>query len=107
MTENQIQIIYVTCRDKDEALTISRTLVEERLAACANILDGISSVYVWQGKLQEENEVVLLLKTTIKKAESCAARVREIHSYEVPCVMTWNSNVLNPRYLEWIEDSVK
>ena len=107
MSQNQIQIIYVTCRDKNEALTISRTIVEERLAACANILDGISSVYVWQGKLQEENEVVLLLKTTIKQAETCATRVREIHSYEVPCVMTWNSSVLNPAYFQWIQECVR
>lgn len=107
MNQKNIQILYITCRDKAEALTIGKVLVEERLAACANIMDGMTSVYFWQGKLQEEQEVVLLLKTTVDQAEACATRVRALHSYEVPCVMTWTSAVLNSDYFSWVENNVK
>ncbi|MFC7050418.1 divalent-cation tolerance protein CutA [Emcibacter nanhaiensis] len=98
--------IYVTCSDHNEALEISRTLVREKLAACANIMDGMTSVFVWDGEVCEEKESVLLLKTLEAKREKAIARIIDLHSYEVPCVTVWPINGGNPAYLKWVEDSL-
>ncbi|WP_321391946.1 divalent-cation tolerance protein CutA [Emcibacter sp.] len=98
--------IYVTCKDREEALAISRRLVAEKLVACANILDGMTSVYVWQGEICEETEVALLLKTVEQKREAAIARIIDLHSYDVPCVTVWPIAGGNPAYLKWVEGSV-
>lgn len=100
-----MKILYVTCASRDEALKIAKTVVDERLAACGNILDGMTSVYRWQDQIQEEREVVLILKTTATQVVACSLRVRELHSYEVPCVVSWDSHVLNPDYKRWLDDN--
>ncbi len=98
-------MVYVTASSKDEALQIGRTLVEERLAACANILDGMHSIYRWQGKVEEAGETVLLLKTRKQLAEKAIARIAELHSYDVPCAVVYDmADGLKP-YLEWIDVS--
>ncbi|WP_138379913.1 divalent-cation tolerance protein CutA [Luteithermobacter gelatinilyticus] len=99
--------LYVTCAHKDEALMIARTLVREKLAACGNILDGMTSIYVWQGKSCEDSEVALLLKTTRDRQEAATTRIRELHSYDVPCVVVWPIEGGNPEYLDWISNSLK
>ena len=98
--------IYVTCSDRQEALEISRALVTEKLAACANILDGMTSVYVWDGEVCEESESVLLLKTLETMREKAIARIIDLHSYEVPCVTVWPISGGNPAYLKWVEDTL-
>lgn len=100
-----MKIIYVTCASREEAVKIARAVVEERLAACGNILEGMLSVFRWQNRIQEEHEVVLILKTTEARMTACAERVRALHSYDAPCVVSWDSAVLNPDYMRWMEDN--
>jgi len=97
-----VSFCYVTAGSREEALAIGRTVVEERLAACANVLDGMSSIYWWQGALEEASEAVLILKTRAELLERLVARVRELHSYDCPCVVALPIDAGNPAYLEWI-----
>ncbi len=71
---------YVTCPDRDEALAIARALVDERLAACGNVLPGMVSIYRWEGAVHEAEEVVLILKTQARLARRVVERVRGLHS---------------------------
>ena len=75
------RLLYVTAKDRDEALRIGRALVEQRLAACANVLPGAESIYWWDGKVQQEPEAVLILKTTGARVERVVEEVRRLHSY--------------------------
>jgi periplasmic divalent cation tolerance protein len=95
--------LYLTAANQAEAEKISRTLVEERLAACANVLGPIRSFYWWQGKVQDDSEVAFLLKTRTDLVDRVVARVKQLHSYTVPCVVTWPIEAGNPDYLAWVE----
>jgi periplasmic divalent cation tolerance protein len=95
--------VYITAKDKAQALTIGRALVEERLAACINVLDGMTSVYRWEGAVEEATEAVLIAKTTEPHLPALTARVKELHSYDCPCVVAWPIGTGNPSYLEWIK----
>lgn len=97
-------LLYVTAASRDEALAIGRKLVEERLIACANVLDGMTSVYWWKDQLEQSNEAVLLLKTRQELVPRVTDRVRELHSYDVPCVVALPILAGNPDYLQWITD---
>ena len=94
--------VYVTAKDSDEAKAIARTVVEERLAACANLFGPIQSVYWWDGKLCEEEEVALVLKTSEVRKNELLARIHEIHSYETPCIVCLPIADGNPDFLNWI-----
>jgi periplasmic divalent cation tolerance protein len=95
--------VYVTASSREEALNIGRTLVGERLAACANIFDGVSSIYWWQGRLMEESEASLILKTTNDLIPALIVRVKQLHSYDCPCVVALPIAQGNPDYLDWID----
>ena len=97
-----VSFCYVAAVSRDEALAIGRAVVEERLAACANVLDGMTSLYWWQGALEQAGEAVLILKTRSELVERLTARVRELHSYECPCVVALPIAAGNPAYLDWI-----
>ena len=99
--------LYITAATQAEAETIARTLVNERLAACANVLGPIRSFYWWQGKVHDEPEVALLLKTRASLAERAIARVKELHSYSVPCVVAWPIGAGNAAYLDWVRAETK
>jgi len=94
---------YVTASSPDEARRIGRALVEERLAACVNILPGMISIYRWQGAVETAEETVLIAKTRADLFETLSARVKELHSYEVPCVVELRLGRGNPDYLGWLE----
>lgn len=94
--------VYVTAKDRAEALAIGRTLVEERLVACVNVLDGMRSLYWWEGKVQEEDEALFVAKTRSELMEKVVARVKELHSYQVPCVVALPVAAGNPDFLDWI-----
>jgi periplasmic divalent cation tolerance protein len=93
---------YVTAPSREVALAIGRTVVEERLAACANVLDGTTSLYWWQGTLEEASEAVLILKTRGELLERLAARVTDLHPYECPGVVALPIAAGNRAYLDWI-----
>ena len=82
---------------------LARSLVEARLVACANVLDGATSVYWWDGKVQEELEAVMICKTRTEMVDPVIARVRELHSYSCPCVVALPITAGNPAFLDWIE----
>jgi periplasmic divalent cation tolerance protein len=98
----ELRLVYMTAASKDEAKKIGRALVEERLAACANVIDGMESVYWWQGKLTEDREAVLIAKTRAELVEALTRRVKELHGYSVPCVVALPILAGNPAYLEWL-----
>ena len=103
MTETSaIRLCYVTTGSRDEALRIGRVLVEERLAACANVIEGMTSVYRWRDEIQQDAEVVLLAKTRAGLVERLAARVQELHSYDCACVVALVADGGNPPFLDWI-----
>ena len=95
--------VYVTAGSSDEARRIAGAVVTERLAACANILDGMASIYRWQGAIAEDQEVVLILKTREALVERLTARVKDLHSYDCPCVVSWRIDGGNSDFLAWIE----
>jgi periplasmic divalent cation tolerance protein len=98
----QAMFVYVTASSRQEALSIGRAVVSERLAACANVLDGMTSVYWWEQRLQENSEASLILKTRSDLIERLTARIRELHSYACPCVVAMPITSGNPAYLDWI-----
>ena len=100
-------LVYVTASSREEALKISRTVVEERLAACANVFQPITSVYWWEGKVQEEGETSFILKTRADLVEALTQRVRGLHSYTCPCVVALPIAAGNPAFLSWIENETR
>ena len=99
-------VIYITAGDREEARKIGRTLVEEGLAACANIFP-ITSIYRWGGSIEEGSEFGIFLKTRKSKIKEITERVKQIHSYEVPCVISLNIDEGSEDYVKWIEGSVQ
>lgn len=96
-------IAYVTCPDRGAAEQLARTLLEERLIACANVIDGVTSLYRWEGEVRQESETVLILKTPLKLLPSLIARINELHVYDCPCVAAWPITNGNPEFLKWVE----
>jgi periplasmic divalent cation tolerance protein len=94
--------LYVTCGSREEALKLGRALVEERLAACANVLAPHTAIYRWQGALQEDAELGLLLKTRRALVVRATARIKALHSYSTPCVVAFPIVGGNPDFLAWI-----
>ncbi|HKP35067.1 MAG TPA: divalent-cation tolerance protein CutA [Sphingomicrobium sp.] len=98
--------VYAVFADADEAERIGRIVVEERLAACVNILGPLRSIYRWQGKLETADEVAAIFKTSHARADALITRIAGLHSYDVPCVATWPIDKLFAPYADWVEDSV-
>lgn len=96
------QLVLCTCPDADTAGRIATVLVEERLAACANLVPGIVSVYRWQGAMQRDAEVLMLLKTRADAFEALAARLRELHPYAVPEIIAVGIEAGSPAYIGWL-----
>jgi periplasmic divalent cation tolerance protein len=103
-----LRFVYVTTKNRQEAKNIASAIVEEKLAACANIIDGMESVYHWKGKIETDKECVLILKTTYSNMSRLTKRVKELHSYEVPCIISLNlaEQEGNQEYLDWMIHSV-
>ena len=95
-------VVYVTAADAAEADRIGRAVVVERLAACANVLPAMRSIYWWEGAVTEGNEAVLILKTTAARLAALMARVKALHSYDCPCIEAWPVADGNPDYLAWV-----
>lgn len=91
-----------TCPDGDTAARIAHVLVEERLAACVNRMPGITSTYRWEGKVHEDNEVLLLIKTTRERFATLRTRLAELHPYEVPELIALEIADGLPAYLNWL-----
>jgi periplasmic divalent cation tolerance protein len=100
------QIVLITAPAMEEAERIAQTLVEERLAACANLLPGITSIYRWEGRVERDFEMLLIVKTTDDCLPALIRRVRELHSYEVPEILAVPVTGGSPEYLAWLLSSV-
>jgi periplasmic divalent cation tolerance protein len=98
--------VYAVFADLEEAERIGRTVVEERLAACINILGPCRSIYRWKGEIETAEEVPAILKTHGWQADDLVERIAALHSYEVPCIAVWPIDKLLRGYAEWVEDEV-
>ena len=97
--------VYAIFANAEEAERIGRTAVEERLAACMNILGPVRSIYRWQGAVETADEVAAIFKTSHLQADTLIARIAAMHSYDVPCIATWPIDKILASYAEWVEDS--
>ena len=102
-----ITLIYITTENKAEAERIGQALVEEHLAACANIIDGMSSIYRWEGRLMQGNETVLIAKTIEAKVPALIQRVKALHSYDCPCIVALPITDGNEAFLNWVAGEVQ
>lgn len=99
-------LVYITTPDVEQARRIGRALVERRLAACVNILPGMESMYWWDGSVHNDHEAVLLVKTMAAALDSLKETVRELHPYEVPCIVALGLVGGHEPFLRWIEAEV-
>lgn len=98
--------VYVLFANAEEAERIGRTVVEERLAACINIFGPVRSIYRWQGSIETADEVAAILKTSQTEADALIIRIAGLHSYEVPCIVTWPIDKLLTSYADWVDANV-
>jgi periplasmic divalent cation tolerance protein len=99
-------IVFVTCESKQQAESIAQNVVTEKLAACVNVVPGIRSCYVWEGKLTWSEEMLLLIKTTRGRFAQLQDRIKNLHSYEVPEIVGLTIDDAFDKYLDWIDTCV-
>ncbi|MFH1138463.1 MAG: divalent-cation tolerance protein CutA [Pseudomonadota bacterium] len=100
-------VVYITVPDLAEAERIGNLLLEKRLAACVNILEGMTSIYWWKGKMEQARETIVLAKTKSRLVDELSAFVGSTHPYDCPCVIAVPLIGGNPEFLKWIEDETK
>ena len=98
--------VYCVFANAEEAERIGRTVVEEGLAACINMLAPIRSIYRWKGKIESADEVAAILKTHHWRADALIGRIAQLHSYETPCIVSFPIDKILGPYADWVEDSV-
>ena len=98
--------VYAIFANAEEAERIGRAMVEERLAACVNILGAIRSIYRWQGAVEAADEVAAIFKTRHDAVAALITRIAGLHSYDVPCIVSWPVDKLLDTYADWVEGSV-
>ena len=100
-------VLFSTCETAEEASRIARHLVEQKLAACVNIVSGARSIYRWQGKIEEASEVLLIIKSSRALLGELRVELAKLHSYEVPELVALTIVDGSPTYLEWLEHELK
>lgn len=100
-------IIYTTTPTHDEAVKLANIAIEEKIAACANIIKGMTSIYQWEGKLQQSEENIVIFKTTEPLVSKLSARIKELHSYDCPSIFAIKTDNCDKDFLKWVENSVK
>lgn len=98
---------YVVCANAEEATRIGKSLVEERLVACVNILPAIQSVYWWEEKITQSTEIAFIAKTLRTKFNDVQQKVLAMHSYDTPCIVALSVEEGNEKYLQWIKNEVR
>jgi periplasmic divalent cation tolerance protein len=98
--------VYVVFANAQEAMSIGRAMVEEQLAACINVLAPCTSIYRWEGNVEQSDETPALLKTTRAGADALIVRIAELHSYDVPAIVAWPIDRLSAPFGDWVEQSV-
>ncbi len=100
-------VVLVTCGSEEEALRISRALVEEHLAACINLISPVRSIYRWEGEILDEKEWLLVIKTQSQRFDELEKRVRSLHSYSVPEIISLPIQKGSSNYLRWINENTE
>jgi len=100
-------VVLVTCGTEDEAVEIAHALVEERLAACVNLISPVRSIYRWEGKIWDEKEWMLIIKTQKRRFEELEKKVKSLHSYSVPEIIALPIIEGSASYLNWLEEMTK
>ena len=101
----KLSLGYMTFPTKVEAKNVVLALLEEELIACANIIDGVESYFPWEDEIQKANEVVVIFKTRVKNEEKIIRLVKNLHSYDVPCIIFTSIDHGNPDFLKWVNES--
>ena len=104
---SDVRIVLITAPDREAAATLGRALVEERLAACANLVPQITSIYRWEGAVQEDSEALMIIKTSAGRVAALTERVLELHPYEMPEVLVLPVESGAAAYLDWVRASVE
>ena len=99
--------VYITAASLGEAETIAKALVEDRLAACVNIMPGVRSIYRWQGNVEASEEVVLIAKSQSGLFPRLQQKVKNLSSYDCPCIVAWPITAGHQPYLDWIGKELK
>ncbi len=99
-------IVYITTSGALESKEIAKKLLEEKISACINIIPTVDSIYLWKGKIEQDSESIMIVKTKSELVEEVIKRVEEIHSYEIPCVLEITVNKGSKNYLEWMESEL-
>ena len=107
MNDSPYRLILCTCPDSQVAEQLATSLVEQHLAACINIVPGLTSIYRWQGKLEKGTEVLLLIKTTQDRYAAVEIAIRQQHPYELPEIIAVTLDEGSPDYLRWITTSLE
>ena len=102
----KVNFVYMTAGSREEAHKIGRELVVSKLAACVNILEGMNSIYMWDGKIQDDSEVVMIAKTTENRLPELVEKVNSLHSYDCPCIVAIPVSGGNQAFLDWIAQEV-
>lgn len=100
-------LVYITTSGEEESKKIGRTIVEERLAGCVNIVSAIESLYWWKGEIEEDNESILIAKTKVSNVENIIKRVKEIHSYENPAILAIPIIEGSKDYLDYLDGEIR
>lgn len=98
-------VVFITTPNEEEAAKIGRALVEEMLAACVNVVRSVRSIYRWQGKIEDEAEALMVVKTRLALFDRLSQRVRALHSYSVPEIIAFPIRQGSPEYLKWLADA--
>jgi periplasmic divalent cation tolerance protein len=100
------RIVLTTTANPEEARSLARTLVDERLAACATVIPGVESIYRWKGEVESAMEAIVMIKTEMDQLEALEKRLHQLHSYETPEFLVMNLDGGSAQYLEWIKQGV-
>ena len=100
-------VVLTTVASAEEGEVIARALVEERLAACVNVVRGVRSFFFWEGRLQQDDEALLLVKTRREQYGELEARIRSLHSYSVPEILALAVEAGSPAYVQWVRENVR
>ena len=106
MRDNQFCVVYVTVDKMDVAKNIARELVEKKLAACCSILPNVNSIYYWDGKVQDDTEILMMIKSHFEKFDLIEEEITKIHPYEVPEIIVVPISKGSEKYLNWLKETI-
>lgn len=102
---NEIILVYITNSSKKEATKVAKHLLDKKLIVCANIFENVTSIYLWEGKMAEETEYQLIVKTLEKHYETIIKEIEKIHSYSIPCIIKIPASA-NEKYFNWLKSEI-